>query len=98
MLMPTYYIIQDKLEVIARYQYGSSDNPNGITTLNRQVSTVGKFTGDNYNSAYVGMNYYLNGQKAKLMVGAQYDELTGGTGKSANYRGWTTLVGFRIFW
>ena len=32
------------------------------------------------------------------MVGGQYDELTGGTGKNANYRGWTTLVGFRLFW
>ena len=98
MVMPTYYIIPDKLEVIARYQYGTSDKPNGITTQNRQISTVGKFTGDTYNSAYVGLNYYLYGQKAKFMVGGQYDELTGGTGKNANYRGWTTLVGFRVFW
>ena len=98
MLMPTYYIIPEKLEVIARYQHGTSDNANGITTLNRQVSNVGKFTGDTYDSGYVGLNYYVHGQKLKLMVGAQYDELSGGTGANANYRGWTTLVGFRLFW
>jgi hypothetical protein len=98
MIMPTYYLIPEKLELVTRYQFGSSDQPNGITTLGRQVSNVGKFTGDTYNSGYVGLNYYIYGQKAKLMVGGQYDELTGGTGKNANYRGWTTLVGFRLFW
>jgi len=98
MVMPSYYIIPEKLEVITRYQYGNSDKANGITMLNRQVSNVGKFTGSTYNSAYLGMNYYVYGQKAKFMVGAQYDELTGGTGANANYRGWTTLVGFRVFW
>ena len=98
MVMPTFYIIPDKLELITRYQYGNSDTANGITTQNRQSSNVGKFTGNTYNSAYVGLNYYVYGQKAKFMLGGQYDELTGGTGKSANYRGWTTLVGFRVFW
>jgi len=34
----------------------------------------------------------------KSMVGGRYDKLTGGIGKNANYRGWTTLAGFRIFW
>jgi hypothetical protein len=97
-IMPTFYLIPEKLELVTRYQYGTSDNANGITTLGRQVSNVGKFTGDTYNSAYVGLNYYVYGQKAKFMVGGQYDELTGGTGKNANYRGWTMLVGFRVFW
>ena len=98
LLMPSYYIIPDKLEVIARYQYGTSDMANGMTLQNRQVKTVGKFTGDTYNSAYVGLNYYVHGQKFKFMVGGQFDELTGGTGKNANYRGWTTLAGFRLYW
>ena len=98
MVMPTFYLIPDKLELITRYQYGTSDKANGITTQNRQIGTVGKFTGDTYHSAYVGLNWYVYGQKAKFMVGGQYDELSGGTGKSANYRGWTTLVGFRMFW
>ena len=74
----------EKLEVIVTRRYRLRIVPQ-VTTLGRQVvSNVGKFTGDTYNSAYVGLNYYVYGQKAKLMVGGQYDELTGGTGKNAN--------------
>lgn len=98
MLMPSYYIIPEKLEVIFRYQLGLADKDNGITTINRQESTVGKFTGDTLNSGYLGLNYYICGQKLKLMAGVQYDDLTGGTGANAGYSGWTSLVGLRLWW
>ena len=98
LLMPSFYLIKDRLELVTRYQYGTADMANGITLQNRQTKTLGKFTGSTYNSAYVGLNWYVHGQKFKFMVGEQFDELTGGSGKNANYRGWTTLAGFRIFW
>ncbi len=98
MLMPSYYIIENKLELVTRYQLGLADKSDGITTINRQESTVGKFTGDTMNSGYVGLNYYVYGQKLKFMLGEQYDDLTGGKAKSAGYNGWTTLAGLRIFW
>lgn len=97
MLMPT-YDITDKLQAVARYQVGLADESNGITTLNRQLKTVGKFTGDNYQAAYLGMNYYIYGQKLKLMTGVQYESLTGGTGQAAGNSGWTFLTGVRVFW
>ena len=97
MVMPAWKITP-KLEVVARYQLGLSSKANGITTLNRQEKTVGNFTGDEYNAPYVGLNYYLHGQKMKIMIGEQYANLGGGTGPKAGYSGWTTLVGFRIFW
>ncbi|MDB6075176.1 MAG: Phosphate-selective porin [Verrucomicrobiaceae bacterium] len=96
MLMPTYYLTK-KLELVARYQLMLASEDNGITTLNRQEKTVGKFTGDTYNAVYVGLNYYLYGQKLKLMAGAQYADLSAGTGASAGYKGWTSLVGLRLF-
>jgi hypothetical protein len=95
MIMPS-YLITDKLEAIFRYQLGASSD-NGLTTLNRQEKTVGKFTGDTYNAFYLGLNYYLYGQKLKLMFGEQYANLGGGTGPSADYSGWTTLAGLRLF-
>lgn len=97
MLMPTYKIT-DKLEVIGRYQLGLSSEDNGLGNKNRQEKTVGSFTGDTYNAAYVGLNYYLYGQKLKLMVGEQYADLGGGTGAKAGYSGWTSLVGLRVYW
>ena len=96
MVMPS-YLITKQLEVVFRYQLGLADQSNGITTINRQEKTLGKFTGDTYNAGYLGLNYYLYGQKLKLMVGEQLADLTGGTGAAAGYRGWTTLVGLRMF-
>jgi phosphate-selective porin OprO/OprP len=68
-----------------------------ISTLNRQQQTVGTFSGNNYNAGYAGLNYYLYGMKLRLMVGEEYANLTGGTGPKANYSGWTTWVGFRLY-
>jgi len=96
MIMPTYLITQD-LELVLRYQLGLASQNNGITILNRQDKTVGGFTGDTFNSVYLGLNYYLYGQKLKLMAGEQYDNLSGGTGAKAGFKGWTTLVGLRMF-
>jgi hypothetical protein len=98
MLMPSYYVIRDKLEAVVRCQYAASDQSNGIALMNRQDKTVGSFTGDAYDSAYMGLNYYIYGQKCKLMLGGQSDNLTGGTGKQAGYRGWTMLAGLRMYW
>ena len=96
MIMPT-YLITKQLELVTRYQLGLAAKDNGITTLNRQEKTVGKFTGDTDNAVYVGLNYYVYGPKLKLMAGEQYNKLTGGTGVKAGYQGWTTLVGLRMF-
>ncbi len=92
------YDITKKLVVVSRYQLGLADKANGFSTNNRQEKVIGKFTGDTYNAAYLGLDYLICGQHAKLMVGEQYAELTGGTGASAGYNGWTTLAGLRIFW
>ena len=96
MIMPT-YLFTKQLELVMRYQLGLAAQSNGITTLNRQEKTIGKFTGDTDNAVYVGLNYYIYGQKLKLMAGEQYDSLTGGTGPKAGFQGWTTLVGLRMF-
>jgi hypothetical protein len=96
MVMPS-YMLTEKLELVTLYQLGLAADDNGITTLNKQEKTVGKFTGDTYNAVYVGLNYYLYGQKLKLMVGGQYADLSGGTGAKAGYSGWTWLSGLRLY-
>jgi phosphate-selective porin OprO and OprP len=95
-LMPG-YMITDKLEFLVRYQLGLASESDGISTLNRQQKTVGIFTGDTYNACYLGLNYYVYGHRLKLMFGEEYVRLSGGTGPSAGYSGWTTLVGLRLF-
>jgi phosphate-selective porin OprO/OprP len=97
MVMPT-YDITSKLQAVFRYQYGHGSQDNTIGLLNRQDSTVGKFTGDEYNAAYLGFNYFIYGNKVRLMAGTEYFDLSGGTGAHADNSGWNTMVGFRIFW
>jgi len=96
--MPSYFLIPKNLELILRYQLGLGSKDNAITTLNRQESTIGKFTGDTYNAIYLGLNYYLYGQKLKLMVAEQFADLTGGRGPNDGFTGATTLVGLRTYW
>jgi len=98
MLMPSYFLIPKNLELILRYQLGLGSKDNAITTLNRQESTIGHFTGDTYNAIYLGLNYYLYGQKLKLMLAEQFADLTGGRGPNEGFRGATTLVGLRMYW
>jgi phosphate-selective porin OprO and OprP len=97
-IMPSYYVIPEKLEAVVRYQFATSDDPNGIALMNRQDKTVGSFTGDTYDSVYLGLSYYIYGHKFKLMTAEQLDYLTGGTGAKAGFQGWTTLAGFRMYW
>jgi len=97
MMMPTYDITK-KLQVELRYQLGLASEANGITTLNRQEKTIGKYTGDNYEAVYLGANYFIYGYKLRIMSGIQYENLSGGTGKNAGNSGWTALTGFRVYW
>ncbi len=96
-IMPS-YDITEKLQVEVRYTYMHGSEANSITDLNRQDSTLGKFTGDRYNEGYVGLNYFIYGKKLRLMAGEQYNDLSGGTGKNAGESGFTTLVGLRMYW
>lgn len=98
MLMPSYYVIADKLEAVLRCQYAGAVQRDGLALMNRQDKTVGSFVGDEYYSAYLGLDYYFYGQKCKLMLGEQFDDLMGGTGKHGDFRGGTTLVGYRMYW
>ncbi len=65
--------------------------------LTRQQAQVAKGKGSEINSLYLGMNYFISGYNLHLMAGVQYDRLTGGTGASAGFDGWTPLAGFRMF-
>ena len=47
-------------------------------------------------NAYAGLNYYIYGHRLKLMAGAEYSKLDGGSDGGA-YEGWTAFSGIRMF-
>jgi hypothetical protein len=82
-IMPSTFIIEDKLEFVARYTYQASEEDNGIRTNSRYFRTpqeigeadVNSGRGDSHHSIYAGLNYLLCGHNSKIMVGAEYETL-----------------------
>jgi hypothetical protein len=90
-LTPTYDITK-KLQLVGRYQLAISDEDKGQSPQKRYESFIGAPKGDMYNSAYLGLNYYIYGHKLKLMSGVEYANMSGGESS------WTYLAGIRAFW
>ncbi len=83
-VLPHYWLVKDKLQAVARYQYQGSDAESGIRLNSRYVRRAGDATGANINSGrgdehhsyYAGLNYHICGHNAKIMAGVEYDDLT----------------------
>lgn len=84
-VMPSTFIIEDKLEFVARYQYQGSSQDEGIRTNSRyfragdNTSSAGADLnggrGDDHHSIYTGLNYFLCGYNSQVMVGVEYEDL-----------------------
>ncbi len=96
-LMP-YYDFSSRIQVVGRYTYVRSDDP-GDVRYSRYESKAFKARGDNYNEWYVGLNWYIYGQKFKLQTGLKYVNMNDSTGQfGGNYDGWDWTTGFRMSW
>jgi hypothetical protein len=97
-IQPTYDIIPQKLQLVGRYSYANSDGLYGVqgqSRYERKVTTKSSGgVGDSYQSLYAGAQYYIHGDKLKLMAGAEWAELNAPKGDS--YDGITLLSGIRL--
>ncbi len=100
-VIPTYFIAKG-LQLVGRLQLASSSDADGVGLQSRYESVspdvnplTGKRTSDSkgntYVSVYAGLNYYLYGNKLKLMNGVEYSHLGGG-----DYDGTTFYGGLRF--
>ncbi len=96
-VMPSTFIIEDKLEFVARYEYAKSDGDNiGLSRYASDSSSAvigGTPRGDEHHGIYAGVNYYLCGDNAKLQLGAEYETLEESTGLEGHAS--TFWFGFR---
>jgi len=92
MLMPTYDLIPETLQAVTRYSFSKGNKINSIFPQSRYETSVGAQSGEQYQSAYLGLQYFIYGDKFKLMGGTEYAELVGG-----DYQGWTALLGSRLY-
>ncbi|MEM1082494.1 MAG: porin [Verrucomicrobiota bacterium] len=106
-LMPYYWIVDDKLQGVVRYYYQGSQNAAGIRVYSRYaradhgpvVNTgINGGRGNEHHSIYAGVNYYLCGQNVKLQTGLEYEWLnTPGAGIDGEFSALTYWFGFRSY-
>lgn len=81
-ILPHYWLVKDRLQAVARYQYQGSEQSEGIR-LNSRYSgrdnvvdaDVNDGRGDSHHSYYLGLNYHLCDHNAKILAGIEYDDL-----------------------
>jgi len=97
---PTLFIIEDKIQLVGRYQFADTDDSGAINLSSRyenSISDLVSFSGDEYHSLYAGINYYLYDNHLKLMTGIEFSVLKDNDNISDDvYNGWTWLSGLRI--
>ena len=93
---PTYDLIPKKLQLVGRYSHANSSGPLGVvgqTRYEKKVATHGGL-GDSYDAIYGGVQYFIYGDKLKLMAGTEWSRLNGENEDS--YDGFTFLTGIRV--
>lgn len=101
MVMPYYWIIEDRLQAVVQYQYAGAEESEGIRTNSRYIRSanpagvnVNNGRGDALHTIYTGLNYHFCGDNLKLMAGIEYTQLDTPIG---DMDAMTYLVGFRTF-
>ncbi len=82
MVMPYYWLVDDKIQWVGQVQYMASDEDEGVRLNSRYVrrtesygSDVNGGRGDQHLSLYTGLNYYLCDHNAKVQAGIEYQDL-----------------------
>lgn len=104
--LPTYWIAQDRLEAVFRYQYQHAEEDQGIRlnsryarraggTRNENIPSLASGRGDEHHNLYLGLNYYLCGDNSKIMAGVEWDHLE--SDNDSVYQGFTYAVAYRMY-
>ncbi len=74
-IIPSYYIIPKTLQAVVRYERVRASDGTSVG-VNRYADRVpGSYrSGDAYEAAYLGLNYYIHGDNLKLMAGIERAE------------------------
>ena len=85
------FIVDEKIEAVARYSYQGSSRAQGISTVRRYfgqalrdsgTGSSSDQTGDAHHSIYAGLNFYLAGNQSKVLTGLEYETIETPTGSA----------------
>ncbi len=86
-LLP-HYMLTNRLQLVGRYTWSASNEPDGIRLLNRyerRAVPEGFELGDRHQALYAGLNYYIFGHKLKLMTGIEYMDFESVNGNTSTF-------------
>ena len=106
-VMPYYWIVDDKLQGVVRYQYQGSEESRGIRVNSRYArrdhgfpvnATIAGGRGNTHHSIYAGLNYLICGHNLKVQTGLEYEWLNAPlAGTQGEVSALTAWFGFRSF-
>jgi hypothetical protein len=101
MVMPYYWLVEDRLQAVVQYEYLGASESEGIRTNSRYVRAqhspgvnVNDGRGDQLHTLYAGLNYHICGDNLKIMTGIEYASLDTPAG---DVDALTYLVAFRTY-
>ena len=104
-VMPSFWIVENSLEAVCRYQYQGSDKSEGIRLNSRYIRragtrdgfpTLANGRGDEHHSVYMGINKLLCGHQHKIMGGVEYDSILQDGNQLLS--GWSAFAAYRMYW
>lgn len=104
-VMPSYWIVDHKLEAVARFQYQGSQEAEGIRLNSRYVRRAGSRDnipslvngrGDEHYSVYAGINRLFCEHQQKVMFGVEYDSIS--SNGAEVFEGWSLFAAYRTYW
>lgn len=98
-LTPYVWIVEDKLQAVAQYQYQGSDADEGVRINSRYGRRAGSGAinsgrGDSHHSVYAGLNYYICKHNLKIQGGVEYQTMDTPDG---DFDTLTYLIAFRSY-
>lgn len=100
-VMPHYWLVENKLQLVGQYQYQGSDASQGVRVNSRygrargiDSAGINSGRGDSHHSFYGGLNYYLCGHNAKFQGGIEYQTMDTPAG---DFDTMTYVLAFRTF-
>ncbi len=106
-VMPYYWLVENKLQGVVRYQYQGSEEARGIRVNSRYArrdhgfpvnATIAGGRGNTHHSIYGGLNWLICGHNLKVQTGLEYEWLNApGAGTEGEVSALTAWFGFRSF-
>jgi len=101
-VMPWWWIMEDRLQLVFRYQFATSREIEGVRIDSRYARAshdppdvdLDNGYGNEHHSFYLGLNFHLCGDNAKFMFGVSYEDMNA---RTENFDTLTYLTGFRTY-